>query len=320
MNSSITSISSTTYPSSKTNDLTVDENYACYQFSCDEEFDDYLHSISPKRELVCPITQEVLHDPVVAEDGYTYERTALLRWFSMGRTRSPVTNSFMSEQSIFSNLAIQGMAQQHTEKLGLELLKRCFYIYNHEGKCPDNGSRIASLLDAGADTDLRFNESSKEYDGNTCLLFLIQCHNLNLSRMILDHDSHQNPYEDPNINDDNSLSTRKNGLINISNQAGVSCTSAVKNVIKNKRNSSEKEAWEEFLNRIKIRASQEREILEERNRYRLRANAEHRERQRALAADNASHNNATGGQNGPINVVHGLGSMQSYGKCKCNIL
>ena len=159
---------------------------SCKEFYSDSEYDAYVESIAPKRELVCPITQEVFHEPLVAEDGYTYERTALLRWFSMGRTRSPVTNYFMTgDHSVHPNITVQGMADLHRENLGIELLHRCRYIYEHGGICPDNGSRIAALLDAGADTTLRINESSKTFDGNTCLLFAIQRQNLQLCNIIL---------------------------------------------------------------------------------------------------------------------------------------
>jgi hypothetical protein len=57
----------------------------CPRFRSEEDHDAYVESIQPHRELICPITQELMRDPVVAEDGYTYEREAILRWFSVGR-------------------------------------------------------------------------------------------------------------------------------------------------------------------------------------------------------------------------------------------
>lgn len=49
------------------------------------------------------------------------------------------------------------------------------------------------LLDAGADATLHFNAPSEQplFDGNTCLLFLIQCQNIQLSKIILEHESQQ---------------------------------------------------------------------------------------------------------------------------------
>ena len=32
-------------------------------------------------DLLCPITQELPFDPVIAKDGKIYERTAILEWF-----------------------------------------------------------------------------------------------------------------------------------------------------------------------------------------------------------------------------------------------
>ena len=55
---------------------TASEDF-CPPFNSDEELNSYLKLIAPPRELVCPITQELLKDPVVAEDGHTYERNSL---------------------------------------------------------------------------------------------------------------------------------------------------------------------------------------------------------------------------------------------------
>ncbi|XP_053327303.1 WD repeat, SAM and U-box domain-containing protein 1 [Spea bombifrons] len=46
---------------------------------------------SVPEEFLCPITWEVMKDPVMASDGYSYERTAIENWISTKRT-SPMTN------------------------------------------------------------------------------------------------------------------------------------------------------------------------------------------------------------------------------------
>jgi hypothetical protein len=43
-------------------------------------------------DCVCPITAELPLDPVTAEDGRVYERSAIERWLEAGRQTSPVTN------------------------------------------------------------------------------------------------------------------------------------------------------------------------------------------------------------------------------------
>uniref|UniRef100_A0A1I8FTJ6 U-box domain-containing protein n=1 Tax=Macrostomum lignano TaxID=282301 RepID=A0A1I8FTJ6_9PLAT len=39
----------------------------------------------PSTQFVCPVTREVMLDPVIAADGHTYERSAIETWFASGR-------------------------------------------------------------------------------------------------------------------------------------------------------------------------------------------------------------------------------------------
>ena len=52
-------------------------------------------------ELVCPITQELAVDPVTAEDGRVYERSAIEDWLEQtggAQVKSPVTNELMGKK------------------------------------------------------------------------------------------------------------------------------------------------------------------------------------------------------------------------------
>ena len=61
-------------------------------------------------ELRCPITQEAIQDPVLlAGDGHTYERDAVLRWLSEN-PRSPVTGLPLTEPgacAVYPNMALR---------------------------------------------------------------------------------------------------------------------------------------------------------------------------------------------------------------------
>eukprot|EP00658_Telonema_sp_P-2_P028428 TRINITY_DN21783_c0_g1_i2.p1 TRINITY_DN21783_c0_g1~~TRINITY_DN21783_c0_g1_i2.p1 ORF type:complete len:188 (-),score=29.53 TRINITY_DN21783_c0_g1_i2:128-691(-) len=46
---------------------------------------------SPPENFVCPITHELMTDPVVCADGYTYEKDAIENWFAQKEV-SPMTN------------------------------------------------------------------------------------------------------------------------------------------------------------------------------------------------------------------------------------
>ncbi|CAE7880589.1 unnamed protein product, partial [Symbiodinium microadriaticum] len=52
----------------------------------------------------CAITQEIMADPVVAVDGFSYDRDAILQWFRLsGPPRSPMTGSILASAELTSN-------------------------------------------------------------------------------------------------------------------------------------------------------------------------------------------------------------------------
>jgi hypothetical protein len=60
-------------------------------------------------EFVCPITMSVMRDPVVAQDGHTYEKSAIVRWLRVAeRVTSPKTNLPMGSLLI-ENKAVKKM-------------------------------------------------------------------------------------------------------------------------------------------------------------------------------------------------------------------
>lgn len=56
-------------------------------------------------EATCPITMQLIVNPVVAEDGNLYERSALMRWLADGNTKSPSTGAPMDPGVVESNAA-----------------------------------------------------------------------------------------------------------------------------------------------------------------------------------------------------------------------
>ncbi|CAK9143025.1 unnamed protein product [Ilex paraguariensis] len=57
--------------------------------------------------FLCPILQEIMHDPQVAADGFTYEGEALRDWLENGRETSPMTNLKLSHLQLTPNHALR---------------------------------------------------------------------------------------------------------------------------------------------------------------------------------------------------------------------
>ena len=68
----------------------------------------------------CPITSELMHDPVIADDGHSYERTAIESWFGTGNRTSPVTGKALPTQRLHPNHALRIAIDQR-----LSELRRC---------------------------------------------------------------------------------------------------------------------------------------------------------------------------------------------------
>ena len=80
--------------------------------------------VRPPEEFYCLFTNEIMQDPVIAEDGFTYERSAITRHLQAHGT-SPVTNEKISDRSLFPNRALRVLIQNYLDKKrrGMHLVK-----------------------------------------------------------------------------------------------------------------------------------------------------------------------------------------------------
>ncbi len=56
--------------------------------------------------LLCPISLQLFEDPVLAEDGHTYERAAITEWIHRNGT-SPLTRQPLRIDALRSNIIIK---------------------------------------------------------------------------------------------------------------------------------------------------------------------------------------------------------------------
>ncbi|EEC74270.1 hypothetical protein OsI_09502 [Oryza sativa Indica Group] len=53
--------------------------------------------------FVCPILKEVMRDPQIAGDGFSYEAEAIREWLRSGRDTSPMTNLKLPRRELVPN-------------------------------------------------------------------------------------------------------------------------------------------------------------------------------------------------------------------------
>ncbi|XP_032233884.2 WD repeat, SAM and U-box domain-containing protein 1 isoform X2 [Nematostella vectensis] len=73
-----------------------------------EEIDDNIPD-----EYLCPISRDVMRDPVIAADGYSYERESIESWLQAGRLTSPMTNAPLRNSTLTPNRMLKNIIQRH---------------------------------------------------------------------------------------------------------------------------------------------------------------------------------------------------------------
>ena len=71
--------------------------------------------------LVCPLSKQLMEDPVVAADGHTYEREEIQKWVDQEdktttTTKSPITGEPLAHTYLTPNLAIRKQCQQEKQQ------------------------------------------------------------------------------------------------------------------------------------------------------------------------------------------------------------
>jgi serine/threonine protein kinase len=63
--------------------------------------------------FLCPISFQVMTDPVICADGHSYERDAIASWLGKSN-RSPMTNEELSNRSLTPNHALRSAIERYT--------------------------------------------------------------------------------------------------------------------------------------------------------------------------------------------------------------
>ena len=58
---------------------------------------------------ICPITQEMMVNPVMTADGFSYEKSAILKWIQTGRMESPLTGLKLDHDVLTPNHSLRAI-------------------------------------------------------------------------------------------------------------------------------------------------------------------------------------------------------------------
>lgn len=63
--------------------------------------------------FLCPISREIMRDPVATVDGYTYERRPIQEWFHLGHQTSPMTGLVLRQLTLAPEVSLRRAIQEY---------------------------------------------------------------------------------------------------------------------------------------------------------------------------------------------------------------
>ncbi|CAL0328192.1 unnamed protein product [Lupinus luteus] len=78
-------------------------------------------------EFKCPLSKELMRDPVIVASGQTYDRPFIQKWLSAGNRTCPSTQHVLSHTVLTPNHLIRQMIEQWSKKQGIELSNNFSY-------------------------------------------------------------------------------------------------------------------------------------------------------------------------------------------------
>ncbi|KAI4384197.1 hypothetical protein MLD38_002382 [Melastoma candidum] len=72
----------------------------------------------PPEELKCPISLQIMYDPVIISSGQTYERICIEKWFADGHNTCPKTQQKLSHLGLTPNYCVKGLIASWCEQNG----------------------------------------------------------------------------------------------------------------------------------------------------------------------------------------------------------
>ncbi|KAJ7957969.1 RING-type E3 ubiquitin transferase [Quillaja saponaria] len=97
-------------------------------------------------EFLCPITLEIMTNPVIVASGQTYESESIQKWFDSNHRTCPKTSQTLAHMSLAPNYALKNLIIQWFEKNNFHLPKKDTSS-DQESSSGDHKEEISSLVE-----------------------------------------------------------------------------------------------------------------------------------------------------------------------------
>jgi hypothetical protein len=87
----------------------------------DPEVDEEAEPPAPPPDFRCPITLDIMHEPVVVASGQTYDRESIARWFDSGKSTCPKTGQVLTVLELVPNKALKNLIAKWCRENGVAM-------------------------------------------------------------------------------------------------------------------------------------------------------------------------------------------------------
>ena len=92
-------------------------------------------------EFICPLSREIMSDPVTIDDNNNYERKAIMEWFESNGSISPINHNRINKNIIVPNLDLKNRIEEFKKKYAIEVDKidKNIRLFNEQVKERNTG-------------------------------------------------------------------------------------------------------------------------------------------------------------------------------------
>ncbi|KAI4365765.1 hypothetical protein MLD38_021723 [Melastoma candidum] len=120
-----------------------------------------LRSLNCPEEFRCPISKEVMRDPVIVSTGQTYDRFSIQKWLKAGNRTCPLTRQVLSNMVLTPNFLVREMIAKWCRTRGIELSDRVHCI-DENSEFAAERERFHNLLEKMDSSVTEQKEAAKE--------------------------------------------------------------------------------------------------------------------------------------------------------------
>ncbi|XVF63534.1 hypothetical protein PTKIN_Ptkin09bG0094400 [Pterospermum kingtungense] len=98
-------------------------------------------------EFLCPITLQIMRDPVIVANGQTFERESIQKWFDSGHCTCPKTRETLAHLTLAPNYALKNLITQWCEKNNFKIPQKQDLASSQGSSVKITDEKIASMVE-----------------------------------------------------------------------------------------------------------------------------------------------------------------------------